>query len=241
MLGRREKSMRWNMRLLLLSGFLIALPFAAGAQTGVPFQNESLHYSVNWPSGLSLGEASLNANHMSDGWNLEMTLDARILGFSIADRFRSVSDLGQCSQSFERNIAQGNKKTSEKTTFLSKNGTARRITANGGGTTEFSIPTCARDALSFIYYARREMGQGRVPPPQEVYFGSAYSVRMEYTGAQTITVAGKPCLTDRAVVYLKGPASNANVEIFFARDPARTPLLVRVPLSVGTLSMVWAP
>ena len=85
------------------------------------------------------------------------------------------------------------------------------------------------------------MGQGRVPPPQEVYFGSAYSVRMEYTGAQTITVAGKPCLTDRVVVFLKGPASNANVEIFFARDPARTPLLVRVPLSVGTLSMLWAP
>src|SRR5262252_4711529 len=135
---------------------------------------------------------------------------------------------------FERDMAHGKKKTKEKTTFVSTNGTARRITANGGGATEFSIRNCARDALAFIYYARREMGQGRVPPPQDVYFGSAYSVRMEYTGAQTITVDGKPCLTDRTVVYLKGPASNANVEIFFARDPARTPLLVRVPLSVGT-------
>src|SRR5215467_12853711 len=151
MLGRREKSMRWNMRLLLLSGFLIALPFAAGAQTGVPFQNESLHYSVNWPSGLSLGEASLSANHVSDGWNLEMTLDARIPGFAIADRFHSVSDPDQCSQEFERNISQGHKKTSEKTTFVSKKGTARRVTASGGGSTEFAIPGCARDALAFVY------------------------------------------------------------------------------------------
>jgi hypothetical protein len=233
--------MSWTIRLLLLSAILSALAFAGRAQTGFPFQNESLHYSVNWPSGLSLGEASLSANHVSDGWNLEMTLDARIPGFSIADRFRSVSDPDQCSQEFERNITQGHRKTSEKTTFVSKGGTARRVTANGGGATEFAIPGCARDALAFVYYARRQMAQGKLVPSQDVYFGSAYSVRLEYTSAQTVMAAGKPSLADRLMVYLKGPASNTNFEVFFGRDPARTPLLIRVPLSVGTLSMELAP
>ena len=106
--------MLWTTRFVLLSAILSALPFVARSQTGFPFQNESLHYSVNWPSGLTLGEASLSANHVSDGWSLEMTLDARIPGFAIADRFHSLSDPDQCSQEFERNISQGHKKTSEK-------------------------------------------------------------------------------------------------------------------------------
>jgi len=42
---------------------------------------------------------------------------------------------------------------------------------------------------------------------------------------------------DRIVVAMKGPASDLNFEIFFSRDASRTPLLVRVPLALGTFSM----
>jgi hypothetical protein len=60
---------------------------------------------------------------------------------------------------------------------------------------------------------------------------------MEYTGAQNIPVGDRTETADRVVVYLKGPAADTHFEIFFARDAARTPLSVRVPFSVGTLSM----
>jgi hypothetical protein len=170
-----------------------------------------------------------------------MTLDAKLPGFSITDRFRSLVNAYGCSQKFERNTIQGTRRANETTTFVPKSGTARRTTANGGGTTEFPVPDCARDALAFIYYARREMGQGRLAAAQDVYFGGAYSVRMEYSGAQTIMIAGRQSLADQIVIYLKGPTSNASIEIFFARDPARTPLLIRAPLGVGTLSMALAP
>src|SRR5215472_8962892 len=108
--------------ILLLSTVLYALPFAARAQTGFPFQDESLRYAVNWPSGLSLGDASLTAHRVSNSWNLEMTLNAKIPGFSITDGFQSVGNLDQCSQEFERDMAHGKKKTKEKTTFVSANG-----------------------------------------------------------------------------------------------------------------------
>ncbi len=52
----------------------------------------------------------------------------------------------------------------------------------GGGKSEFAIPTCGRDALTFQYFARREMGQGRVPPAGKVFFGSGYEVKTVYTG-----------------------------------------------------------
>jgi len=91
--------------------------------------------------------------------------------------------------------------------------------------------------MAFLYFARRELGQGRVPPAQTVFFGSGYSVRMDYTGAQTITLNEKPAITDHLVVSEKGPKSSFSFEMFFARDAARTPLLIKVPLSVGSFSM----
>ena len=53
----------------------------------------------------------------------------------------------------------------------------------------------------------------------------------------TITVGDKTTVTDHVVVSVKGPKADFNFEIFFARDAARTPLLIRLPLSLGTFSM----
>src|SRR5437667_3954168 len=58
------------------------------AQTGFPFQDESLRYSINWPSGLSLGEASFSARHTAAGWSFDSTLSAGIPGFSISDKYQ---------------------------------------------------------------------------------------------------------------------------------------------------------
>ena len=127
----------------------------------------------------------------------------------------------------------------ERIEFDDHAGVARRETV-GGGKSDIPISQCARDALTFLYFARRELGQGRVPPPEDVVFGAKYQVRLEYTGEQTIKVGNKPSVTDRVVVTVKGPASETSFEMFFARDPARTPLLIRVPLSLGMFSMELA-
>jgi hypothetical protein len=225
--------------LVLAAAAVLPLAPAAVAQTGFPFQDETLHYNVNWPSGLSLGEATFTAHRQTGAWGLAMTLDAGIPGFAVADKIQSTVTDDLCSMELERDISHGDKKTLEKTTFDQKKGEATRTTVfpAGGGTSTLSIPSCARDAAAFLYFARRELGQGRVPPAQQVFYGSAYSVRMDYTGAQNITVSDHPSVTDHLVVHVKGPKSDFSFEMFFARDAARTPLLIRVPLSVGTFSM----
>ena len=60
---------------------------------------------------------------------------------------------------------------------------------------------------------------------------------LAYAGEQTIRIAKKPVISDKLVGSVKGPASSQQFEIYFARDPARTPLLVKVPLPVGAFSM----
>jgi len=223
-------------RVLLCVFATAALAMASDTPSGFPFQDETLHYEVNWPSGLSLGDANLTAHRSGDNWDFATSLNVAIPGFPIADRYRSATSAGQCSSEFERSTSHGKKNSSEKTTFDYKQGRAFRVTKDGGKS-EVTIGSCARDVLAFLYFARRELGQGRVPPQQDVFFGSSYSVRLEYTGAQTVTVADKPAITDRVTVSFHGPASNATFEIFFARDAARTPVLVRVPSNLGTIVM----
>jgi hypothetical protein len=214
------------------------------AQVGFPFSaDESLRYSINWPSGMNMGEATLSAHRTTTGWTFSASLDVGVPGFKIEDKYRStVEGNDLCSTSFERDLSHGAKHTVDKIEFDQKASTARRTTSlpEGGGKTDFDIPSCAHDALALVYLARREMGQGRMAPAQQVYFGSAYSVSLQYTGEQQLTAAGpgkKLAVTDHVVVSVKGPQSNYNFEIFFARDAQRTPLSIRIPLSLGTVAL----
>jgi hypothetical protein len=232
--------MKSHRSFLIITALGIAFAAAAPAQTGFPFQDESLRYAVNWPSGLSLGEGTLSAKRTPSGWQFDMSLTAGIPGYSVADKFRGSATGEQlCSTEFERDLSQGARKSRERTTFDQKKGSAHRATVNpeGGGRGDFDIPSCARDALTFFFFARRELGQGRVPQPQQVYYGSAYTMRMDYMGPLTIPVADKPTVTDRVAVSVKGPKSSFNFEAYFARDAARTPLSIKVPLPVGSFSM----
>ena len=214
----------------------------AAAQTGFPFTDESLNYTITWPSGLSLGEGRLTAARskpskgLPDRWEFQLALDAAAPGYAVADRYRAVASTDFCSCELEKNTSHGSRKSTERTTFDSSRGVAARTT-KGGGTSETPVAQCARDALTFVYYARGELSQGRVPPGETVLFGSSYQVRLEYTGPQSVMVSGTKAEADRVTARVKGPASDTSLEIYYARDPARTPLVVRVPLSLGTLSM----
>jgi len=185
-----------------------------------------------------LGEASLTAHRGAGGWDLELTLEAGIPGLRIADRFHSVTRPDLCSVELDREVHHGARKTSEKTVFDYQNGLAHRTSLNGGGSSDVPMPAhCASDALAFLFEARRVLGQGSLPQPKVVFLGPAYSIHLENAGEETITLGGKPQVSDRVAVSIKGPASSSNFEIAFARDAARTPVRARIPSSVGTISL----
>jgi hypothetical protein len=221
------------MKLALL--FLL-LPACAWAENGFPYTQESLDYTINWPSGLSLGEGHLVAKKAPDRWEFTLDLNADIPALTVKDHYHSVANGKLCSVELQKETVHGPRTTRETETFDASRGVARRVTLNGGKS-EVPINACARDALTFLYYARQELAQGRVPPPQTVFFGGEYTVRMEYTGAQTVAVNERREQADRVSVSFKGKASDLVFEIFFARDAARTPLVFRVPFSLGTFSM----
>ena len=229
-------------RRIFLFALVCVSPLAAADQlTGFPFQNETLRYRVVWPGGGSLGDVTLAARQAGGGgWDFSMSATVAIPLVPVSDTYKStVYGADLCSSSLQREISHGNKKVIEKTEFDQEANRAKRrtIVPAGGGGSEFDIPTCGRDALAYQYFARREMGQGRVPPAAKVFFGSAYDVKVVYTGAQDLAVAGKPVVTDHVNVSVKGPASDFTFEIFYARDAARTPLEIKIPVKAGTVSL----
>jgi hypothetical protein len=221
-----------------MTGLLFPLALSLGFATGGPFAGETLRYSINWPTGLSLGEAEMSAKAADRGGaavEYEFRLDASLPGFPITDVYRALASPAFCAVEFEKQAAHGSKKTSEKT-VVRADGTAVRQTENGGKS-EFAVPTCAKDGLTFLYWLRAELQRGRIPSSQTVLFGATYQLTLKVAAAERILVNDRPYEADRVDAVVKGPASETRFEIYFGRDAARRPLKVRVPFAIGSFSM----
>jgi hypothetical protein len=216
-----------------LSGAAPAQP----ALTGFPFADEDLTYSLNWPSGINLGEGHLHAKRAGDNWTFILALDGGVPGYPVRDTYRSEAVPDFCSISFDRTTAHGSRATEEQETIDRGRSIAVRTTLKGGGKSEIRVPECVKDALTFLYYARRELGQGRVPATQQILLGGLYQIRLDYAGAPMIPMKDKQVQTDMVSCTIKGTGSEVKFDIYFARDPARTPLLIKAPLAMGTFSM----
>jgi hypothetical protein len=222
--------------------FALALAISAAPAVAPVVENEQLHYNINWPSGLSLGEAQLRASmskptpDATARLHLEFNLDAGVPSYAVSDQYRSEASADFCSGEFHRTISHGSKKTDEKNVFDQQSGTVNRETA-GGGKTELKSAACGKDALAFLYYVRHELSQGRMPPQQTIFLGAPYDIRLEFMGTQKIRLGETQVEADRVTATVKGPSSEISFEVFFLKDQARTPALVRVPLALGKFTM----
>lgn len=201
----------------------------------LPAMAESLNYTISWASGLSLGEATLRSESKTaaGAWNFGADLDVSVPGFPIRDKYTSSASDKFCSAKLEKTTARGSRKTEEHVTFDQEKQRVTRKT-QGGGESESNVPACARDPFTFLQFVRKELADGRLAPQQSVVFGSIYQVRFEYTGVQHVQVGKQRMEAERIQTIIKGPASDHTVEIFFARDATRTPVLARIPSPLGT-------
>jgi hypothetical protein len=201
---------------------------------------ESLRYSINWSTGLSLGEASLTSDNIDPASaaprKMELRLEASIPGFAVLDEFRSVASGSYCSTQFEKSFQHG-KKMSKETLVFDQAGLRLERKTDKGGKSESAIASCAKDALAWIYFLRHELRNGRLPAPGPAYFGAAYQLDFKHLGTANVPIGGAPEQADRFQVNIKGPASQHSIEIFIGKDAARTPLLFKAPLPLGSFNM----
>lgn len=220
-----------------MSPWLALLAAAALQAATIPPNGEQLQYSVSWPSGLSLGEGRIKASTAAGGnWNFELNVDVAVPGFGVIDRYLSNTTSNTCSITFDKDLNHGRRRTQERITFDPKAGKATRQTI-GGGRSVLTIPECARDALAFVYHLRQELSSGRIPKPQDVYYGASYQVSVQYKGRQRFRIGETMEDADHIVASVRGPASEHQLEVLIGRDANRTPLSVKVPSALGTFTL----
>jgi hypothetical protein len=228
----------------ITSPFLLSALVLFAAPVGEStLPNETLRYSVNWPSGLGLGEATLSASsaRAANGpqrLHFHFDLDAGVPGFAVSDRFRSDASGTYCSAEFQKTTSQGSKRVDDKETFDPNTGTVTR--GSGDGQTQISANPCGKDALDFLYFVRQELSQGRLPPRQTVFFGAPYEIKLDSAGTETVKIGNSSVQADHLKASVTGPSSSINFDLYFLQDAARTLALVRVPLAMGTFSMELA-
>lgn len=227
---------------LLVTGVLALTGMAVAETTPpAPFKNgETLRYDIVWPSGLRLGEAQFSANSNQAGWAFAASLSANLPALTIEDKYSSKTDFALCSTSFKKTIAHGSRKQNEEVEFHQSENQALRRNLADGTTQNLLVPPCARDALTYLYYLRQELAQGRVPPPDDFNFGTQLQLSVSYVETREIEVSGRHQPADRLLVDVAGGEEPINIEIFLGKDEARTPLLIRVPFELGTFSLKLA-
>ncbi len=216
------------------------LPLAAALACLAPAFPETLQYRLKWPSGVSLGTARME----SSGAVAEkpgdkpvapiaasMVLDASFPGVPVMGEFRSQMNGNGCTQEFEKKLTFALRKTNEKTTV--QGGKATRKTGEDGGKSTLNVGPCPLDALAYLQMFRRELKAGRPVKERNMLFGAQYAVKVTSAGTEQLTVAGKPQEADRYTFHIKGPASDSEFDILFGRDEARTPVEVRVTMTLG--------
>jgi len=231
-----------KIRFLTSALVLVALAPTVPAEPGetiaaAPFQSgERLRYDVVWPSGLTLGEATFTANAETGGWAFGAEIRASLPNFEIRENHQARADAGLCSKELQKDARRGNKTVQETVIFDQNRGTAERST-EGGGASRLEIPPCARDGLTYFYFLRQDLARGRIPPPDDLNFGSQYAVTVTYAESREVEASGKLHASDRILVDLMGAGSSHSFEIFFSKDETRKPLLIKVPFEMGTFSL----
>ncbi|MCZ6751165.1 MAG: DUF3108 domain-containing protein [Acidobacteria bacterium] len=224
----------------LLSCAVAGMPSAAAAEEGeAPFslfdEEESLTYRLLWPSGVMLGEAVLRGSFSGDNLHFQLTVEAGLPQYNISYSSSSVATKdGLCSLQFQGNTRRGSKALDESIEFDPTAHLARRT--RGNQTTSASIPECARDPLTFLYYFRNQLALGKTLDSGTFHLGANFSLQIEAAGPETVDAGGRQWPAEKYRVTYRGPNSERTVELWISTDATPKPVRVRVAFPLAVFS-----
>ena len=109
------------------------------------------------------------------------------------------------------------------------------ITTNSQADVEESLGVTERVFQQVLGANRDQLAQAATITAADFGFRSAVALKNRETISSAL---GNQA--DRIHATIKGPASEVAVDIFFAKDEGRTPVLARIPLPLGTFTVELA-
>jgi hypothetical protein len=201
---------------------------------------EKLNYNLMWPSGISLGEAVLQASRGGNEIRLEATVIADLPQYHVAYTFTSVTTEELCSIRFRQILREGSGTVDDSYEFDQQKHQVRR-TRNGRAPTTASISVCARDPLALLYFFRQQLALGKMPvgTPEAAgtfYLGGDFTVRYDAITPEGVPLGSKEPPGDRFLIRVEGAQTAPSFEVWIRPDPSRAPVAVKIQFSLGTFS-----
>ncbi|MGH9783932.1 MAG: DUF3108 domain-containing protein [Terriglobia bacterium] len=223
-------------RTICLLGSLLCVALGSARNDAAefpPFESgERLAYRLLWPSGIPLGDAVFEVSRQGEELHFDVTLDARLPQYRVSYHFSSVATReGLCSLRYRQTMKDGPRSAEETIEFDQAAHRAQRTGGRQPGSAE--IPECARDPLTFIYYTRSQLAAGQPAGSGSVHLGRNITVQLAASGAETVSVLGKPRPAEKLQVSIPRGNSERIVEVWFAPDATRTPLRITVPTTLA--------
>ena len=200
---------------------------------------ERLIYNLLWPSGLSLGEAVVQASRAGKEIHLEASVIADLPQHHVNYTFTAVADEQLCSLRFRQRLREGTHSWDETLEFDQEKHLVRSTKA--GKVSERPIPNCARDPLTLLYHFRRQLAFKQLPigTPEAVgafHLDADYSVRYEAITPETVKLGTKSWEGDRFLITYAGPEGRDSLEVWIRTETSRTPVAVRMSFPLAIFS-----
>jgi len=223
---------------------LLVLPGTLGAQAAPASwpplaTGERLIYKLLWPSGLPLGEAVLDASRADQEFRLSLTVDADLPQHHASYSFSSTATDELCSLRFRQRSQEGRRSWEESVEFDQERHEARYT--RGAQISAVSVPECARDPLTLLYFFRRQLAFQEVPRGQPhngaFHLGADFSVSFEAVTPETVqmgTMGTKVWEGDRYLISYVGPAGRNSFEVWIRPDLSRAPVAMKVTFPLAT-------
>ncbi|MBI4460204.1 MAG: DUF3108 domain-containing protein [Acidobacteria bacterium] len=205
------------------------LPQAQAAAFRPLTQGEKLTYRLLWPSGLNLGEAVLEATPSGQETHFRMTVEISLPQFAIRNSTASVAaGEGLCSVRFREETGDGTKQWWEESVEFDQAAHEARRTRNGETNTA-SIAECAQDPVTFLYYFRSRLAEGKPLETGTLFRGGSFEVRVRAAGTETVEFRGQSRPAEKFVVSYPSQGQEMSFELWVSTDAERVPVRMRVP------------
>ena len=229
-----EKYCSWAGRAAALLLFIFPHGLDAQGTEGVwpPWERgERRVYQLLWPSGVSLGEAVLEASSDGEEIHLQATVEAKLPQHDVHYVFSAVATQELCSLRFQQQISEGSRAWEESFEFDPVTRQVRR-TRNGQSSVT-TVPECPRDPLTFLYYFRGQLASGKTPGMEELFLGTTIPLRSEAVAPETVKLGSREWEGDRFLVTYTPPGGEKFFEVWVHPGSARVPVGAKVPLALA--------
>lgn len=241
--------------LILVSLFMGFPPATAGALPATPpskafFQSgESLNYGISW-SGIPVGSATME---MKAATPIERQPTLRLMTTATSNKFLSklypVHDRVESTVDAQSLLPfhvvfkrrEGNRHDDFDITFNRQEGHARVI--KNGELTFQDIPPDILDALSCLYYLRRQLSleTGSSTVMHIHHNKKNYKIQVKVEGVEALTGpwGTRPAIRVLMMMPIEGLFLNeGNIRVWLTKDRDHTPLVINAKVTIGSIKAI---